>query len=206
MKKIIIVLLSAVISLSISAQGNGKGKSKDNPSQSVDHGNSQKNKEKDKDNGKMKGDSPGQSAKDKDHDIKVWEGVGDKSCMKPSKNQPAKVRESFQHDYPNAFNVQWTKCRGDWTATFNGGIFRSTAVYHANGDRKDTRTLIYKEDIPKRVFDGIFKRFPNIHVDDAIKISVPNQIKEIFRIKNILSGNIQYNYYDSDGNPVTYDY
>jgi hypothetical protein len=209
MKKIILMLLAATISLCLFAQGGdkGNGKTKNNVSSAVDHGNSQKDKEKNKEKDKkVKGDSPGQMAREKDHDIKVWEGVGDKSCMKLSKNQPAKVTQSFQHDYPHAFNVQWTKCRGDWTATFNGGIFRSTAVYHANGDRKDTRTLVYKEDIPRRVFEGIFKRFPGIQVEEGIKIEVPNKIRDIFRIKNIVAGNIQYNYYDSEGDPVTYDY
>jgi hypothetical protein len=211
MKKMIFTLLAAMISLCLFGQGGdkGNGKSKNNVSQSIDHGNSQKDKEKGKEKDKekkLKGDSPGQIARDKDHDMKVWEGVGDKSCMKLSKSQPSKVSGAFQRDFPRAFNVQWTKCRGDWTATFNNGIFRSTAVYHANGDRKDTRTLVYKEDIPKRVFEGIFKRFPGIQIEDAIKIEVPNKIRDIFRIKNIVAGNVQYNYYDNDGDPVTYDY
>src|SRR5215218_5210105 len=61
---------------------------------------------------------------------------------KSSKNQPTKARQAFAAVYPNATNVSWSKYRGDWTATFNNGVSRSVAVYHANGQRKDTRTVI----------------------------------------------------------------
>lgn len=57
---------------------------------------------------------------------------------KYSKNVPAKVREAFNRDYPNASNVSWTKANGDWTATFNGAVFgQKTVTYHANGERVD---------------------------------------------------------------------
>jgi hypothetical protein len=197
MKKIFLFFVSVIISVSLLAQGNSGGKGKD--------------KKKDKDNSSQT-DNPGNSKekedkiKDDEHDRKVWDGIGNKSCMKPSKNQPARVREAFQRDYPNAINVRWTKCRGDWTASFNGLIFRSTAVYHANGDRRDTRTPVGQDNIPRRILDEILKRLPGVSIDGAIKIEVPNVVKEIFRIKNIIDGKAQYDYYDSDAVLVTYDY
>ena len=208
MKKILLLLTVLTFSLTIFSQGNSgnKGKSKNNPSvsQSDDRGNSgDKGKSKQKP-GKEKEDK----AKNDDHDRKVWDGVdGGSGCGKVSKNQPAKVRQNFQRDYPNASNVTWTKCRGDWTATFNGVIFRSTAVYHANGDRRDTRTPVNQEDIPRRILDEIFKKRPvGSRIEDAIKIEVPNAVKEIFRIKNVLEGKSQYEYYNADGVRVEYDY
>lgn len=208
MKKIFLILTAGFISLSVSAQGNSgnKGKSKNKPSsaQTDNPGNSdEKEKNKDKsDKNKEKEDK----AKNDEHDKKVWDGIGNNSCMKSSKNQPAKVREAFQRDYPNAANVRWTKCRGDWTASFNGVLFRSTAVYHANGERRDTRTPVNKEAIPRRVLDEIFKKRPGSNVEDAIKIEVPNAVKEIFRIKSIIDGKNQFEFFDSDGVQVTYDY
>jgi hypothetical protein len=207
MKKLFLILLAGIISLAVPAQGNSgnsKGKSKNNPTvtqpdypgKSGEHGNVGKNKDKEKDD----------KAKDNEHDKKVWDGIGDKSCMKPSKNQPAKVREAFQRDYPNAINVRWTKCRGDWTATFNGLILKSTAIYHANGERKDTRTPVGKESIPKKVIEEIFKKRPDARLDEVIKIEIPNVVKDIFRIKNILDGKTQYEYYNADGEIVQYDY
>jgi hypothetical protein len=212
MKKLFFVLVAATFSLAVSAQGNSgnKGKSKNNPSvsnsdvpgNSGGQGNTDKSKGKDKD--KEKEDK----IKSDDHDRKVWDGVdGGSGCGKASKNQPAKVRSNFARDYPNATNIRWTKCRGDWTARFGNGLFLSTAVYHANGDRRDTRTPVNQESIPRRVLDEIFKKRPiGTRIDDAIKIEVPNAVKDIFRIKNILEGKANYQYLDSDGNTVEYSY
>ena len=197
MKKIFLFFVSVTICVSLLAQGNSGAKGKD--------------KKKDKENSSQT-DNPANAKEKEDkikndeHDRKVWDGIGNNSCMKPSKNQPAKVREAFQRDYPNAINVRWTKCRGDWTASFNGLIFRSTAVYHANGDRRDTRTPVGQDNIPRKILDEILKRLPGVSIDGAIKIEVPNVIKDIFRIKNIIEGKAQYDYYDSDGIQTTYDY
>jgi hypothetical protein len=36
----------------------------------------------------------------------------------------------------------------------------STALYHANGERRDTRTPITRNEMPRNVLDAIFKRSP----------------------------------------------
>jgi hypothetical protein len=206
MKKIVLLLTAFTISLSILAQGNSdnKGKGKDKSA-------TEKSKGNDKAKGKDKADKDKADKEKKekaDHDSKIWEGTSDKGGGGPkaSKNQPAKVRQAFQRDYPNATNVYWTKYRGDWTATFGNGVFRSTAVYHANGERKDTRTLVGRESLPKRVLDGIFKRRPETKVEEAVKIEQPKGIKGIFRIKDIINGQPQFTFYDEDGLVVKYDY
>ena len=206
MKKFFLFFLSVTISLSVLAQGNSGGKGKDKQKDKV-----KSSKTDNPGNSKEKEDKIKKEKEDKikndDHDRKVWDGIdGDGSCMKPSKNQPAKVRAAFQRDYPNAFNVRWTKCRGDWTASFNGLMFRSTAVYHANGERKDTRTPVGRENIPRRVLDEIFKRNPGSRVDEAIKIEGPNSLNEIFRVRNVVDGRTQYDFFDSHGVRVNYDY
>ena len=191
MKKLTFLLLALSVSFFVGAQSSKQGK------------------EKNKDKGKSeKAADKGKGVSDKaDHDKKVWEGTYTNAAdgPKPSKNQPAKVRSSFQRDYPNATNVSWSKYRGDWTATFNSGIWTSTAVYHANGDRRDTRTPIRKDDIPRKIFDIITKK-PETQIDNVIKIEVPKTIKDIFRIKNIIQGKPEYTFYDSDGLVVQYSY
>ena len=143
----------------------------------------------------------------KNSDI-IWEGTkdADGGGPKPSKNQPAKVRSAFARDYPNATGVSWSKYRGDWTATFNRGLTRSVAVYHANGQRKDTRTIVQKAQLPKIILDDIFKRRPNTQLSDIIKIEVPQAIKDIFRIKTVEAGTPRFTYYDANGKEVSYDY
>jgi hypothetical protein len=206
MKKILLITITGFLSMAVLAQGKSgnKGKSKNNPA-TEQTDNPGKSGDKVKDKGKNK-DKKNDKAQNDEHDRKVWDGIGDNSCMKPSKNQPAKVRAAFQRDYPNTINVRWTKCRGDWTATFSGSLFRSTAVYHANGDRRDTRTPVTRDNIPRRILDEIFKKRPDTRLDEAVKIEVPNAVKEIFRIKNIFDGKTEFEYYDSDGNKVQYDY
>jgi hypothetical protein len=202
MKRILFVLTAIVIGLSVSAQGNsGKGKNKDkdktNNSPAVNPGNGN-DKDKPKED-KVKND---------EYDRKIWDGIDDGkgSCMKPSKNQPAKVRAAFQRDYPFATFVRWSKCRGDWTASFNNGLFRSTAVYHANGDRRDTRTFVQRESLPVKILDIIINRLPGVSVEGGIKIEVPNIVKDIFRIKNLVEGKPQYLYLDANGAEVQYNY
>ena len=138
----------------------------------------------------------------------IWDGTRDSDGggPKPSRNQPAKVRASFAKDYPRATAVSWSKYRGDWTANFTNNLVRSVAVYHANGDRKDTRTVIQKPQLPKTILDGIFRRRPNAQLDHIIKIEVPKAASNIFRIKTTDAGVTRFVFYDADGKEVGYDY
>lgn len=137
-----------------------------------------------------------------------WEGTGDGDGggPKPSRNQPAKVRSAFQEDYPTAANVSWHKYRGDWTATFTNGLIRSTAVYHANGQRKDTRTIIPQKQTPRVIIDEILKKQPRTIFGDIIRIEVPKAATNIFRVKTISSNGSNFDYYDADGKEIKYDY
>lgn len=211
MKNVLFFVITLVFSLSIAAQGNSnkdKAKEKSNPAATS---NTDKAKGKDKvKEDKIKEDkAKADKAKKEmdDHNKKIWEGTSDKSGGPlPSKNQPAKVRQAFQRDYPTATNVYWTKYRGSWTATFGNGVWRSTAVYHANGERKDTRTPITKESIPRNVIDSIFKRHPDTKTEEAVKIELPRVFRNIFRVRNINDGKTEFEYYDADGKLVKYDY
>ena len=124
------------------------------------------------------------------------------SAGKSSKHQPKKVEEALLRDYPQARNVVWSKYKGDYTATFNNGPWRSTAVYHANGDRRDTRTYLTRQQLPGTNWDNIFKR-DNVAPVSYIQIERPSITEKIFRV---LSGNKSVVYYDQNGNKVQYDY
>ena len=200
MKKFLLVVTGFIFSLTVIAQAdksdNAKGKNKSKETKAAKQETEQKQKE----------------AKDKkqhdEHNKKIWDGTSDKGGKGPvlSKNQPAKVRAAFQRDYPNAGNVTWYKYRGDWTASFGNGLFMSTAVYHANGQRRDTRTPITRNEMPRNVLDEIFKTRPEARLDDVIKIEVPKAASDIFRVKDIIGGKPNYFYYNSDGQLVKYNY
>lgn len=127
-----------------------------------------------------------------------------KSKAGSSKNQPTKVKDAFQRDYPNATNVVWSKYKGDWTATFGNGIFRSTAVYHANGDRRDTRTIIRRNNIQGdvSVWDQIFRK-NKLQQNNIIQIEQPNTSTMIYRLLNNAGNSL---FFDQTGAPVNYNY
>jgi len=190
-----------VFGLIVIAQGNssdkGKGKDKSKNEKTAKQGSSEQKEKEAK-----------EKKQQEEHSKKIWDGTSDKNgkAPMPSKNQPAKVRAAFQRDYPNASNVSWSKYRGDWTASFGNGFYRSTALYHANGERRDTRTLVTRNEMPVNVIDAIFKRNPGTRLEDVIKIEVPNVSKDIFRVKDILGGKPTYFYYNSEGQLVKYNY
>lgn len=196
-------MAAIIVSLSISAQGKSgeKGKNKDKKNVSVNQ-NKKTSEEKQK-NKVDKGDK-----EKKDHESKVWDGThkDDNDGPKASKNQPAKVRAAFQRDYPNAQNVTWSKYRGDWTATFRNGVFMSTAVYHANGDRRDTRTPVARQELPRNIFDDILKRRPQTQLDETIKVELPERNRFLYRVKEILDGKAKFYFVDSNGKEVNYNY
>ncbi len=123
---------------------------------------------------------------------------------KLSKNQPTNVTAAFQRDYPNATNVVWSKYKGDWTATFGNGIFRSTAVYHANGERRDTRTIIRRNNIQGdvSVWDQIFRK-NKLQQNNIIQIEQPNSGNVIYRLLNTAGTALFFN---QSGEQVNYNY
>ena len=201
MKKFFLLSTGFIFSLMMIAQGN-----------SNDNGKGNDKSKNEKTTKQVSSEQKEKEAKEKkhqdEHNKKIWAGTSDKNGKGPipSKNQPTKVSAAFQRDYPNAANVSWSKYRGDWTANFGNGLYRSTAVYHANGERRDTRTPITRNELPVNVIDAIFKSNPNTRLDDVIKIEVPNIVKDIFRFKDILGGKAAYFYYNSDGQLVKYNY
>lgn len=190
MKKILFLATAVVLSVSGIAQGKSQGKGKA--------------KAKTQQAGKAK-----KSSSIADYSRTVWGGTNSGNGPKISKNQPAKVSAAFQRDYPGATNVSWSKYRGDWTATFGSGLFGSrTAVYHANGERKDTRSVISRSQLPGggSIWDKIFGRDNITPVDEVVQVERPGILEKIFRVGSPVGNTIRYLFYNAGGNQVNYDY
>lgn len=173
MKKVLLLAFVVAVAGSSFAQGKGKGH--------------EKHKDKDK---------------DKDRQEECWNPCSNVQG-KSVKNLPKKVEEAFAKDYRFARNVVWSKYKGDYTATFNNGRWRSIAVYHANGDRRDTRTCYTRQQLPTNCnWDNVFKR-DNVSPVSFIQIERPSVTEKIFRV---LSGNNTAVFYDQNGNKVQYDF
>ena len=178
-----------IISTATIAQGNGKwkNKGKGNDKQKTEIGNSKDQRHDNEGNKKNE---------------KIWNKENSPKSGY-AKHQPKKVMAALLRDYPMATNISWSKYKGDYTATFNNGPWRSTAVYHANGDRRDTRTVLTRAQLPGGdTWDRIFKR-DNITPTQYIQIERPSTLEKIYRI---LSRNNTAYYYNQNGNRVTYVY
>jgi hypothetical protein len=191
MKKLFFLVLAILVAASSFAQ---KGKNK-----SHQQGGSREEARRvilgePKDNKKTQG---------KKDDNAVWEGTS--ASGKPSKHQPARVRQAFAADYPHATHVRWSKYRGDWTATFRNGTGTSTAVYHANGQRKDTRTAVARTQLP-RAIEEIFRKRPAIRVGNIVRIELPVKEDNLFRVQTTDGGTSLFTVYNASGQVVKYDY
>ena len=142
------------------------------------------------------------------HDRIVWEGTSDVDGGKPqpTTSQPAPVKAAFEKDFPLVESARWSKYRGDWTATFINGAFTSTAVYHANGSRRDTRTSLQPSQLPTIVFTNIKERSSDINIVVAVKIEVPGLLNYVFRVKTVTDGVARFLFYNSEGKEVPYNY
>lgn len=121
---------------------------------------------------------------------------------KVRKNIPTKVSSAFAGEYPNAVNATWTKNRGDWTVVFGNGVWRSTATYHSNGERVDTRTPMAREQAPRPVLDEILRRFPKGSPTDVIKIEKPKN-PNLFQIIMEQAGKKRTLVFDESGKLVS---
>ena len=125
MKKTLTFLLAITIGFAGMAQGksNGKGHAK-----KADKHQKHANKDRSHDDRYDRNDD----RYDRNDDYRNRQS---NNTGKYSKNLPAKVRQAFSNDYPNATDVTWTKSNGHWTATFPNGVYRRSVTYAANGQR-----------------------------------------------------------------------
>ncbi len=198
MKKISLIIALAGMSYCVTAQGNSNGKVKGKNKERNEYNKQENEGEKNKhDNDDEKGKREDDNDNRNNRDVYAPGNTG-----KFSKNQPKKVQDALYRDYPSATNVIWSKNKGDYSATFGNGIWRSTAVYHANGERRDTRTPLTRQQLPGgTVWDRIFRR-DNITPTSYIQIERPSVAEKIYRI---LSGNNTVYFYDANGNRVNYN-
>lgn len=169
MKYLFILAAASFLSLGADAQGKGKGNG----------------------NGQMKVKVKEDKAKVKTVPVVVDNG-GNVYASAKTAGVPAKVQAAFARDYGNVSGVTWSKSRGNWTASYNGGLFggaRSIATYHANGARVDTRTTVPLTQIPQPV--TIWQqRSPSINIGRIVRIDLPGQ-QEVYQVTPT-GGNVVY--------------
>jgi hypothetical protein len=67
-------------------------------------------------------------------------------------SQNDKVRQSFQRDYPNARDAQWSQTNNQWHSTYKDDQNRNVnAYYDQDGNRVDTHISLNRKDVPQNV-------------------------------------------------------
>jgi hypothetical protein len=189
MKYLFILTAATLLSVGSFAQGKGKGNGNGNGQSKVKVKEDKAKVKTDRDdndgngNGKQKVKVKGNSN----------DGVTGNSSAKAI-GVPSKVQAAFARDYGNASGVTWTKSRGNWTASYNGGLFggaTSIATYHANGARMDTRTAVPLTQIPQPVTIWQQRVGPSIQLGKILRIDMPGQ-PELYQVTNRTNGQIVY--------------
>lgn len=136
MKKFFLFTIAAAVSLGAVAQSK---KSKNHKDKDNKHS-SKKDKDYDDDdrNARWEKNDRNDDVYGNDDDRRDRRNDDDDYSHNSGNNLPRKVRDAFRRDYPNASNVNWSKDRGIWSATFRrrgliGG--NNTVSYRANGQR-----------------------------------------------------------------------
>jgi hypothetical protein len=189
MKYLFILTAATLFSVGSFAQGNGKGKGNGNNGQTKVKVKEDKAKIKtDRDDYDLNGNGK-QKVKVKGNNNGITGNASARAIGVPSK-----VQAAFARDYGNASGVTWTKSRGNWTATYNGGLFggaTSIATYHANGRRMDTRTTVPLTQIPQPVTIWQQRVGPSIQLGRILRIDMPGQ-PELYQVTNRTNGQIVY--------------
>ena len=160
MKKLLLLAASAFLFTGVGfAQknnGNGKGngnkeyKQKNKDNSKYENKNRNRNWDDENDNVRNRRDDDRYERRDDDRYERRNRDYNTNG--KETKNAPAKVRQAFNRDFPNARNYYWTKDRGYWTAHFDSGVFNSnrSVTYKANGERVNNTTGIFGRNEDKR--------------------------------------------------------
>lgn len=125
MKKLCLLLLAASVSFSTMAQNDGGKKGK-------------KSKQEKKTEKRWDNDGDRRNNDDRNTDWRVGNNGDNNNDRNNNGNLPRKVRDAFNRDHPSARNVNWSKNKGIWTASFRrSGLFggNQTVSYQANGKR-----------------------------------------------------------------------
>ncbi len=151
MKKSLLILLLAAITAGAFAQENKDHYEKNHGDDNRESNHKKYENDDDHDNGRHDKSFKKDKKNKKDNDRRDYQNRQNRNNNVVYKNTqsngtvnqgntntvPSVVTRSFYNDYPAAKGVVWIKGNGYWTASFVKGIFRPTASYYNNGQRRN---------------------------------------------------------------------
>jgi hypothetical protein len=91
-------------------------------------------------------------------------------CQSTSVNVPSIVRESFEKQFPNAANVEWSKeSEDEFEAEYELNGAEQSSNYNAAGEWLITETEIAQSELPTAVQETIIREFFGYTIDEVEK-------------------------------------
>lgn len=120
---------------------------------------------------------------------------------------PAAVQHSFQRDYPQAGDAQWSETNGQWNASFTdhsqADMGEMVAHYDRTGHHVDSRIPYDRGDVPQAVVEQTQRRYPGASDDNYTRIERPGG-QPLFQVSLRTHGRRHTMYVDDKGRERKY--
>jgi hypothetical protein len=120
---------------------------------------------------------------------------------------PASVQNSFQKDYPEARNPQWSSANGHWSASFtdNSQYDRGEMVAHYDryGSHVDSHIPYDRDDVPQAVVERTERSYPGAKEYNYTRIERPAG-QPLFQVNLRVHGKNRMMYIDDNGRQRQY--
>src|SRR5579872_2464176 len=121
---------------------------------------------------------------------------------------PAAVQQSFQKDYPEARNPQWSSTNGQWHADFTdhsqSDRGEMVAHYDQSGHHVDSHIPYDRNDVPAPVIEKTQRSYPGARDDNYTRIEHPGG-KPLFQVNLHIQGKSRTMYVDDSGKERKYN-
>jgi hypothetical protein len=120
---------------------------------------------------------------------------------------PASVQRSFQRDYPEAGNPEWSETNGQWSADFTDHSRydrgEMVAHYDRSGHHVDSHVPYDRSDVPTAVVARTQRNYPDASGDSYTRIERPGQ-RALFQVSLRAHGRRHTIYVDDNGRERKY--
>ena len=120
---------------------------------------------------------------------------------------PSAVRHSFQRDYPEAGNAQWSQNNGQWSASFTDRSpddrGEMVAHYDRYGSHVDSHIPYDRNDVPQAVVERTRSRYPDARDENYTRIERPRG-EALFQVNLHERGRHRRIYMDDNGRERKY--
>jgi hypothetical protein len=120
---------------------------------------------------------------------------------------PATVQQSFQKDYPDARNPQWSSTNGQWSASFTDHSQQDqgemVAHYDQSGHHVDSQIPYDRSDVPQAVVQKTQSSYPGATGDNYTRIERPGG-QPLYQVNLHVQGKSWTMYVDEKGQEKKY--